>query len=353
MKKKKAEDEGARKEDDESDNDGESRYQSKNSKKKKKKKERKNKKGGPVASDERLKQIVLEIAKKEPIEPPPLPPMVPPMHGMPFDPSQQMMPLPAMGVPVPHVTMTSVTVTSQLMSGMDIPAAGNTSWMKSDHVGRPLNTQSQIMPPNLPPHLQPGVVPNPQHFRPMPESSGHKLPIINKDRPPGSQMKPPSLLDLPDIRPASKLMTMSAEMVSISTSGSPSVSESRSSTDDVSFGDRESTLPQQGIVPTFDMTDTNNQGVPVERSCDQEDRSRERDRDERRRRDRHRSRSGDRSRRSRSGDRRYRSRSHERESDRHHRERSHDHDRHHYRDSRDRDRDRERSRGRDRGHRRH
>lgn len=352
MKKKKAEDEGARKEDDESD-DGESRYQSKNSKKKKKKKERKNKKGGPVASDERLKQIVLEIAKKEPIEPPPLPPMVPHIHGMPFDPPQQMMPLPAMGVPVPHVSMTSAPVTSQLMSGIDIPAAGNSSWMKSDHVGRPLNTLSKIMPPNLPAHLQPGVVPNAQHFRPMPDPSGHQLPIINKDRPPGSQMKPPSLLDLPDIRPASKLMTMSAEMASISTSGSPSVSESRSSTDDVSFGEREPTLPQQCIVPTFDMTETNNQGVPLEQRCDQEDRSRERDRDERRRRDRHRSRSGDRSRRSRSGDRRYRSRSHERESDRHHRERSHDHDRHHYRDSRDRDRDRERSRGRDRVHRRH
>ncbi|XP_053382653.1 death-inducer obliterator 1-like isoform X2 [Mercenaria mercenaria] len=359
--KKKRDDEGNKKDDDYSDNEGETKYQSKNSKKKKKKKERKNKKGGQVMSDERLKQIVLEIAKNEPIDPPPIPPMVRPMHGMRYGPPQQMMPMPPMGVPMPHgpPVMTSVPVTTQLMppnmASMEMPSIGNTSWMNAGAAGPGLNTQSQMVPPNVPPHMQPGVATNPQHLGPALDSSSRQF----KDRPkgPGGQhkgptskeyaKKPPSLLDLPTLVPPPKLLGKAAEMSSSSGSGSPSMRDTRGPNEDMSFNEPEQTFMQADMDPKDHIIDSVNQGVAMERRRDQEERSRERDRDERRR-DRHRSRSGDRSRRSRSGERRYRSRSHERESDRHHRERSHDRDRHHYRDSRDRNRSRDHSRSRDR-----
>lgn len=52
--------------------------------KKDKKGKKEKKKGGPLTSDERLKAIVLEIARKEPIEPPPLPPILKPSVPLPM-----------------------------------------------------------------------------------------------------------------------------------------------------------------------------------------------------------------------------------------------------------------------------
>lgn len=342
IKKKRPDDDFSKGADEGSDDD--SRSQSKNSKKKKKKKAKKDKKGGQVMSDQRLKQIVLEIAKKEPIEPPPLPPtMVPGMRQMPFvPPPQSMMPM------VPPMVVPEVSGVMPIMSSaMQGPSMINNSWMEGRNVGPGINAMSQMMPPNQPPHMQPGVAPGPllplpgiepglhppgiqppMNFRDRPNRQGHP-----KVRPPKEfAKKPPSLLDMPTLQPAPSLLAKNPEMASGSASGSGS--NSPSIRDDVSFD------AQEG------------HDVPAsERDRDHDERSHERDRDERER--HHRSRSGDRHHRSRSGSRSYRSRSRDRESSEHrHGDRSQGRSHYRHRDhSRDRDSRDRRDRDRDRRHR--
>ena len=74
-------------------------------KKQKKDKKEKEKKKGPLTSDERLKAIVLEIARKEPIEPPPLPPMLQTSLGPPMPMPIFTGPPPLSGPPAPIMSV--------------------------------------------------------------------------------------------------------------------------------------------------------------------------------------------------------------------------------------------------------
>lgn len=311
-----------------SDNETDGKGQSKNSRKKKKKKAKKDKKGGSVTSDERLQQIILEIAKNEPKKPQQVAPGVPP-PGMPFvPPPQGMMPMVSMGVP-PPVPCAMPPSCPPIPGTMPLPTSG---WMGDGVIGAGLTSQSALQPPPIPPHRQPGVIPNPQlsgsHMELAPPGISHAGPSHPK-----FSNKPPSLLDLPTLPPPTKLLANKPDVVNASPvreTNAPS-ENSREVSESIFVPPEPETDDQVAEVSSFNSSS--------ERT-NVDERSSDRDRDERHRRDRHRSRSGDRSRRSRSGDR---------ETD-HRRGRSRDYDHRRY-DDRDRD-SRHHGRDRDRWHRR-
>lgn len=280
--------------------------------KKKKKKKDKKKKGGTSSSDERLKQIVLEIAKKEPINPPPVPPattrLIPGQYSMP---SQPMMPM------IPPMTSMMNPVGSQEGMWDGGTSMGPQGW-QAPGIGPGMNTQAALNPQPLPPHMQPGVTTSGPPMMPM---GGPGFGPMGMAGPgalgPAPVQKPPSLLDLPTI-PAPK------KLKSHRSSDSPSSRDSQRNS-------REFSEPVE--TPAIDATAGKGDGHAT---TDQEKRDREghskerddrgRDREDRHRHDRYRSRSRDRDR-----DRHRRSRSYEKSRDHHRHRSSHDRDRHYRR----------------------
>ena len=306
MKKKKPEEEQW------SDDDG-----SMSRSKKKKKKKDKKKKGETSTSDALLNQIVLQIAKKEPINPPPVPPVATRLipghyHG----PPQSMMPM-------MHPDMMPISTSGEMIPGMNPMmnpdgvwdggvSMGMHGWQGPPGMGPGMNTQAPLNPEALPPHMLPGVA---SGGPPRGPGFGH----MGKHRP-GNVPRPPSLLNMPTVPVPAKLQSQSHP-----SSDSPSSRDSQRVSKD--FSDTVET-PDPDMEPgqVDDGSEKSEQG-----KRDREERSRDRDehgsrdRSDRRRHDRYRSRSRDRER-----DRRHRSRSHDRSRD-HHRHRDRDR---HYRSGR-------------------
>lgn len=311
------------------------------SKKKKKKKDKK-KKGETSSSDERLKQIVLEIAKKEPINPPPVPPantrLIPGGYSMP---AQPMMPMGQAMQPM----MTSVDNMPPLTNVMDPVSSQEPVWDHSSSMGvhgwqtgmmgPGLDTQAQMTPQPLPPHLQQGVASGePSDFTFQGQGFGPRglprpglKPQMHGRVLKGNTSKPLPLLEAPLFQAPKKLKGEEHRL-----SESPSAR-------DVSHPGFEGIAEASQAGDIDKPEDSKNQ---EQEKRDREERAREKDekrhsrdrdydRDDRRRRDHYRSRSRDRDR-DRNRDHR-RSRSRERSRGYHHRRSSYDKDRH-YRGSR-------------------
>ncbi|XP_052241831.1 death-inducer obliterator 1-like isoform X2 [Dreissena polymorpha] len=198
------------------DENEEEEYMSRN--KKKKLKKMKKKKGELLPSDERLNKIVLEIAKKKPMTPPPVPPagtrmlpgpfsMASSMHGSPSPallptPPPALLPTPPFCGPPPNVWGSNM---------------GPTGWTTGASIAPGMPKQAHF-PPDMPSHLpSPGFLLDPSRFGPGPPMPGHTGP------PPGMQHgplsgNPPSLLDLPLTAPRPSLMKTMGQMQSTSSS---------------------------------------------------------------------------------------------------------------------------------------
>ena len=171
--------------------------------KKKKKDKKEKKKGGLMTSDEILKARVLEIARNEPIEPPPLPPILNPpvpVHMPTFSGPPQLRASAPLGGPTP-------------LSGPPSISGPPTSMMS---MPGPVLTQSPTLNPQ--PTRQPQhSIPVSSHNRPYP-SQGPHMPQLTPEGPPlppkskkwqgrpaTASPGPPSLFDI-EVKPTKRLV---------------------------------------------------------------------------------------------------------------------------------------------------
>ncbi|KAL4218462.1 Death-inducer obliterator 1 [Mactra antiquata] len=313
--------------DDGSDPENDGKSQSKNSRKKKRKRAKKVKKGSADLGDDRISQIVLEIAKKDPQKAPSVSSSLPPSMpgGLPFVPPPQgvMPPMSNLGVPMHSVPCGIPPPGCPPVPGtMPLPVSG---WRNDDRVAPGLSSQSNLHPPVLPAHMQPGVIQKPPGISPIMGPSHSNF-----------QKKPPSLLDLPTMPPPAKLLANKSETVP-----GPVAEESKVIVEsDTSKTSGRDLMPGDGGTDRK-KSESRSPSEHSDKTSKTDSRSYDRDRDARGKSDRRRSRSRDRSRRSRS-------------TERHRRSRSGDRDSHHHRDrSRDRDRNRRRHDDWDRDSRHH
>lgn len=161
---------------------------------------------GPLTSDQRIQEIVMQIASKEPIAPPPLPPpmrmgpshyhhTVPMMHPMSVPGGVPMMgPPPIMN---PNTTQMQIPPPLMPVCGPSPFGMASSGWMGDPNLGPPpINAQSDIQPPPVAPNMQPGVGQPPQPLMSLMTTPPIAPPPL-LPTPPQVQPTPPTLIATP------------------------------------------------------------------------------------------------------------------------------------------------------------